>query len=132
MKVEFEGIADNDEDTLTFYFGITTRELNVKIMIYEPRFFDSTVWRRFLNNLVSEKKDILDFSHSNGNVFISSNEGLTTFKVVKYGSSGDGGIEVTVPNKICIHAFTQAFKRIVLIEKAIKFCKDHSTTFVDE
>lgn len=68
-------------------------------------------WEQLIDAAEKNKKYILSFCGSNGEVGISTKDGFTEFDVAKYGAGGDGHSCAKVKNDSCL----EALKRVLEI-----------------
>lgn len=84
---------------------------------------EDKVFAKITLNLNDVKKDKLDkflnarsndlvLCNSNGEVSICSQGDVWIFRVAKYGSGGDGKIQISIPSHKCIDVFNEALRHI--------------------
>jgi hypothetical protein len=107
VKLIITDYDDNESDPC-FIFEITSGSICVTATYEEPTQVSKNNWNNFIICLELGTSSKLSFCDSNGEVFIKTTDGITTFIVAKYGAGGDGKICITVPNELAFTAMREA------------------------
>lgn len=68
----------------------------------------SLKWHELIQAIENNTRYCIDWSPSNGGCSIEVKDGVTSFKVAKYGDGRGGSIHVSLPSNICLDAFKEA------------------------
>lgn len=119
IKVVFHEIVDENfktghskqESAPDVQFVIKSGPLETNV-IFSQWNVKSIHWQHLINCIQNKTKYQVKILNSNGWIGISTDNGIVTFSVSKYGGENYGRSDTTLPGEICLEAFGSAQKSL--------------------
>ena len=89
-------------DFVGLQFNLVSGSLKSKVYITDTRDHVKSYWSSFINAMSENKKSSIVYDDCNGQFFMATENGITTFHISRSGGVACGEMEISIPNEICI------------------------------